>query len=43
MSININSFIPDSKIFDNLKFTTDSKSVTDNNNSGQGSFLILAF
>ena len=37
MSININSFVPDSKIFDSIKFTTGTKTTSDNN--GQGSFL----
>ncbi|MBC8062229.1 MAG: flagellar hook-basal body complex protein FliE [Clostridiaceae bacterium] len=35
--MNINNFVPDSKIFDSIKFTTDTKSASDNN--GQASFL----
>ena len=39
MSININSFVPNSKIFDGLNFTTGTKPLSDSNTSGQGSFL----
>lgn len=39
MSININSFVPDNKIFDNIKFTTDTKSASEANSNGQVSFL----
>jgi len=39
MSINVNNFVPDSKIFDSVKFTTGTKSTSDSGNDGQGSFL----
>jgi len=39
MSINLNSYVPDSKLFDNIKLGTDTNEKTDINKSEQGSFL----
>ena len=39
MSININSFVPDSKIFDSIKLTTGTKGTSEDNSNAQGSFL----
>ena len=39
MSINVNSFIPDSKLLDNIKFGADTKETKDTGKNEQGSFL----
>jgi len=39
MSININSFVPNSKIFDSINPTTDGKATSVSGANSQGSFL----
>jgi flagellar hook-basal body complex protein FliE len=39
MSININSFVPDSKLFDNIKLGTSTNETSGADKSNQGSFL----
>jgi len=39
MSINVNNFVPDSKIFDSVKFTTGTKLASDSGTDGRGSIL----
>ena len=39
MSINVNSFVPNAKIFDLINPTTGTKAASDGNSTSQGSFL----
>ncbi len=39
MSISVNSFVPDTKIFDNIKLTDSSNISSGTNSTSQGSFL----